>query len=117
MCVLHQPDVTFRRTGHNVAASSAAKAGHQMGPTSPQLRDQPVESFSKWKKNLKFFSEKVPKNPKKVTDYEHSQHCYDSHAIILYGHMTEHSPTVHRPVHPKMHSCLKMVKLKQNKRC
>lgn len=54
--------------------------------------------------------------PKKLTDYEHSQYCYNLHASILYSHMTEHSPTVHRPVGPKMHSCLQMVKLKQNKK-
>lgn len=109
MCVLHQPDVMLRGTGHNVAASSAAKAGHRMGPTGSQLRDQPPGSLTWCKKHIKIIIifEKVPK---KVTDHEHSQHCYDLHASILYRHMTEHSPTVHRPMHPKIRSCLKMVK-------
>lgn len=40
---------------------------------------------------------KIEKVPKKVTEHDHSQHCYDLHASILYGHMTEHSPTLYRP--------------------
>lgn len=42
MCVLHQPDVTFGGTGHNVAASSTVRdggagVGRRMGATGPRL--------------------------------------------------------------------------------